>query len=318
MARIPALVVFTFLVISASNSWAQDSGAGENTRVGLAGRGEEGILTIYPMMTQTGIAANRVFRDDNGRVAKTIYYRGNGQTNPVREAELEPLHVVIPLYDEMGRVRREEFRNPGMELLGYWDISYSEDGDVRVQRTTDGRRIQELRRTGGSEKSHLYFDHTGERLVGIKGKIPVDLAYEWGEVTGGLACGIGVSRSTGLLNDVYVTVTIRNTTGEAPQVVTLWPYRVLEVELRDDQGNLVPIDRSKLSEEDERMRRLNPSATENRQTLAPYEAATYESFKLDDWYSDLPSGAYRLTVRRRAGGRDFELVSNPLALEILR
>lgn len=278
----------------------------------------EGILTIYPRETQLGIAANRIFRDGNGRITRTIYYRANGKADPIREEDLVPEQVVNSHYDAMGRVRREEYCSPGMVRQWTWDFVYSKDEEVRVKRSAEGLRTYEIRRRSGTEKSHLYFDHTGERLVGIRGEVPSDLSYAWGETSDGLACGIGVSRSKGPLEDIYVTVTIRNSTGEATQVVTLWPYRVLEVELRDDQGNIVPEDHSKLSAEDERMSRLNPSATENRQTLAPYVAATYEGFKLDDWYSDLPSGAYRLTVRRRAGGKGFELVSKPLALEILR
>ena len=284
----------------------------------VASDADGGELTIYKMSTQIGTVAKRAFRDSSGRFTKTIYYTSTSlsPTGPYPEETLRVQSVVIHRH---GRNRREEHRGPDMALRRIRDTVYQNGNKAIVWRRPDETREYEIRYSGNRSISHLYFDQTGQKLVGVSGAIPsdVDLAWGWGRTDGGLTCGIGASHTSGPLKQVRIYVTIRNLTEAPAKVVTALPYRVVQMELRDAEDKIVPQDVARIAERNSDLIRMNPGANENIQTIRPHEAAMYTGgYELGDWYSDLQTGTCHVTVRRRAGGKEFSLVSNSLKLEI--
>jgi hypothetical protein len=63
---------------------------------------------------------------------------------------------------------------------------------------------------------------------------------------------------------------------------------------------------------------MNKGSGESFQTIHPNEAGHYSGgYPLSEWYHALQPGKYYLTVKRRAAGEAFSLVSNRIAFEIL-
>lgn len=291
--------------------------ASDTTAMNLA----KGELTTYDTPSQNGTIAKRVFRDSSGRIAKTIYYRSSEKASgPYPGETLQVSSIVIHLYDGAGRERREEYRGPDMQLHRIKDTVYRNgDKTAVVWRRPDGIREYEIRYSGGREVSHLYFDESGERLVGVKGEIPADikLAWGWGVPSEGLACGIGANCTSGLLKHLRIFVSVRNLTETSAKVITALQYHEIQVELRNTKGDAVPQNAAYIEERDRGLIRANHGLHESMQTIEPHNAGMFTGgFELREWYSDLPAGTYYLTVRRRGAGKEFNLVSNTLKIEI--
>lgn len=278
-------------------------------------------LTIYKKLTSIGTVAKRMFRDSNGRVSKTIYYRSTSPslTGPYPEESLRVQSIILHKYDEQGREQREEHHGPDMTLRRIRDTLYRDGDKTIVWRRPDETREYEIRYSGNRSISHLHFDHSGQKLVSVRGAIPsdIDLAWGWGRPLEGLVCGIGANRTSGRLKEFRIYVTIHNLTEARAKVVTAIQYHVVQMELRDAKGATVPQNSGYIAKRKRYLIRANRGPNENIQTIPTREAAVYTGgYELQEWYSRLPGGTYYLTVRRRAAGKDFSLVSNKLELEI--
>jgi len=291
----------------------------ESTANSHVGNGE---LTIYKMSGQTGTVANRVFRNSNGRVLKTIYYTSTlvSPTGPYPEESLRVKSIIIHKYDEQGREQREEHYGPDMTLRRIRDTLYRDADKTIIWRRQDESREYEIRFERKRSVSHLYFDATGENLVSIRGAIPadMDLPYGWGPSVDGIACGLGVTRSQGSLTDFRFYITTRNLTPTPRKVITCLQYHEIKVELRDEEGNLVPQDDEYIRKRDQDLIRMNRGIREATQIIPPNQAETFDGGReLREWYSNLSTGTYYLTVRRRADGPDFPLLSRPIELQVV-
>ena len=295
--------------------------AGMTEATGTDAGPDAGVLTIYEVASQIGTVANRAFRDSQGRLSKTIYYSAEPfrLQGPYTEESLRVQSVVIYKYDDQGREWREEHHGPDMRLQRIKETAYQDSRKTLVWRRADETRAYEIRYSETREISHLYFDDSGRNLVGLRGAMPpdLDLAWGWGTPAEGLACGIGVNRTSGPLEDIRVYVTVRNLTEFPAKVVTAVQYHVIQMQLRDEVGRLVPQNTDYIKERDRDLIRMNRGTAEAVQTIPPNHAGHFAGgYKLTEWYEGLTPGTYRLTIRRRASGEDFPLVSNVLVLEI--
>lgn len=284
---------------------------------------ESGTLEIYPMATQNGTSARRVFTDEHNRPTREIYYRAKSFTkNPEAESDLDAYLVRLYSYDRDGRNEWMGEYSPELILQRSLETLYNPAGQLttRQWRDSDGIIRYQTRYPGGREASHLYFDDTGTRLVSIRGEIPsdIELASGWGKKVDGLACGIGFNRDKGKLEDFRFDVTIRNFTASPLKAVTCLRYQEIKVELLTASGQIVPQDTGYIRQRDKRLREMNHGTNENVQTIPPNESQTFNgSYELKEWYRNVPDGKYTLTVRRRADGPEFSLPSRPVEIEVL-
>ena len=284
----------------------------------------EGELTIYDMSTEIGVVAMRVFRDASGRVAKTIYYSSTSRElkGPYSEDSLRVRSSVVSEYDENGVLRREKHYGPKMNLRRIMDlVCTNAEKRMIIWRRPDETREYEIKYQGKRELSHLYFDITGKNLVGMNGEIPsdIELASGWGQPVGGIACGLGVNRIRGTLRDIQFSVTVRNLTASPCKVITCLPYHQMQVELRNEVGQLVPQNADYIRQRDQELIRMNHGINEATQTISPHQARQFDGgHELQEWYSNVQPGKYFLTVRRRADGPDFTLASKPVKLQIVQ
>lgn len=285
---------------------------------------QEGELNIYAFTSSVGIVANRVIRDTEGRVVKTIYYKldtkNSSHEGPYSEEMLVVASIVLHKYDQHGRKSREEHYSSNMVLRRIQETSYQGSNKKSVWLRADGTREYEIRYSGNRSISHLYFDCTGKRLIGIDGVIPpdIELACGWGQPIDGLACGIGANKPTAVLKHVEINVTVRNLTASPVKVITALQYHTVRMELRDAEGTLVPQNRDYIEERNRDLIRMNRGENENLQTVPAHQAKTFTGgYELAEWYAGLAPGTYYLAVRRRTSGEEFPLVSNTIKLEIL-
>jgi len=281
---------------------------------------DKGELTIYDRPTQIGVVAKRVFRDAGGRASKTIYYSPASLSGPYLEESLRVQEIVTSEYDERGRLKREKHYGPDMTLSRIMDMAYLGAKKTIIWRRPDETREYEIREEGDRTVSHLYFDSTGKNLVGMNGTIPsdIDLASWWGQPIDGIACAVGVNRIQGRLSGFHFCVTVLNLTAFPRKVITCLQYHEIQVELRDEAGHLVPQDAERIRQCDQDLIHMNRGINEATQTIAPHQAAQYDGgHGLLEWYNNVPTGTYYLTIRRRADGPDFTLVSKPVRLQVV-
>ena len=302
-----------------------DRPAGEGA--GSGADEQSGELILYARRTMIGTVAERVFRDGSGKITKTILYRPRiAASEPVSasftmpyKGDIQPVRVVIHKYDKAGRETRTEYYTPDMKLRRILETSYHSDGTRKslVSRNSEGIRTHEQRysRTHGSL---LYFDDTGKKLIGMRGTVPKDihLAYGHGTTTDGLAYAIGPSKESGHLDDILIYSTVLNKGAGSAKVVNALQYRALKMELRDEDGNLVPQDTAYIEKRDKLLMDSNRHFREGFKTIPPGQAESFGTHELREWYSNLKPGNYQLTVRRRASGKEFSLVSNTISITI--
>jgi hypothetical protein len=280
-----------------------------------------GDLEIYPMITQIGTVARRVQRDDKGRVASTIYYRQSPSSTSrtvagsFRKEDLVIQSVRLQSYDAQGRKTRTEQCDHKLRLASTLDVEY--DGAAQVRRVHRNGRGLHTHVVDARTGSHVYYDASGEKVAGIRGLIPQghDLAYGWGSDNGGLACGIAPRATSSTLDQAVFFVTVRNTSAQPSQLITALPFQTIELELRAGDGTLQAQNAEAIAKRKRSLLKINSGPNENLQSLRPNEALG-TSYMLSDWYANLAPGQYRLTIRRRAAGKSFSLVSNTVDLTL--
>jgi len=306
------------LVLFASSALTVAARAAEETATD--GQGQEGELTLYERMTSIGTVARRVFRDDEGRVTKTVYYGLRHEAldrlqGPYTEDMLEVQSIVLRVYDERGRESREEHYSPQMRLDRVKEVVYAADGAVQsvVWRTAQGVRTYEIRYADGKSISHLTFDESGDGLVSVRGVVPddMDLVHGWGKDMHGLSCGLAANRASGTLREIYVRATVRNR-GLVADEITGGQRMVLA----DAAGQLVPRKDERATTDGEDSRGASGEGKATLQRIKPGTAAVVVHGELARWYSDLPPGDYFLIVVCRDSDGDYSIVSNQLAITI--
>jgi len=291
---------------------------------------QDGELTIYGVITQIGTVAKRTFRDNAGRITKTIYYTLDYRNlpnpfslrEPVTEEMLAVQSINIHYYDQQGRQDRVEHYTPAFALSRIMQTKYDPNGGkiATVWLRPNESREYEIRYRNNRSISHLYFDDTGRKLIAVRGPVPknMDLAYGWGRPVDGLSCGIAPRKRSALAKDINISVTVRNLTELPAKIITTLPYQTIQMELRNTKGALVPQNTDYIEKRNKELLRMNNGLRESLQTIPPHQAGHYSSgYKLNQWYGEVQSGKYYLTVKRRASGKDFSLVSNTVTINIL-
>jgi hypothetical protein len=278
--------------------------------------------------SQLGIVAQRVFRDSAGRVVKTIYYRlrldstdPNGSyKKPYTEDRLVAAEILVHEYDASGHEVRVKHYSPSSVLSRTQEIAYDDAG--KMGSTTwlraDGSREYQIRFREGRSVSHLYFDDTGKRLCAVHGQTPeeIDLAYGWGQSVGGLVCGIAPTKQNSPASEVDIAVTVKNLTDAEEKLATGLQYQTIQMELRDANGISIPPDIRYIEKRNGDLVRMNGRSKAVLQTVPPHEAWHVNTYPITEWYPDLKLGTYYLTVKCRADGEDFVLVSNTAPVHI--
>jgi hypothetical protein len=280
----------------------------------------EGELIIYETAGQTGIVAQRIVRDSNGLPIKTILYgtASLSHSGPFPKETLSIRQIIIHKYDNFGRITQDNYYTPEMTLTRIRDTIYQGKDKTIIFHRVDRSKEYEIRYVENRTVSHLYYDDSGQKLIGISGVIPSDanLASGWGQPTDGLACGIGANDTDAPLKKISVQVSFRNLTDKPKKVVTAIPYAEVKMELRDTKGNLILQNVQYIEEKNRHLVEMNHGTNEAIGTIPAFEAATYRSYELREWYDSLAAGKYYLTVRCRSEGKNFNLVSNILELDI--
>jgi len=287
---------------------------------------EESELSLYHAVNPNmGTAAARGFRDKDERIVKAILYKprqtpdGPAQP-PFTEGNIEPFMIVLYRYDDQGReVRREEYTLE-MELLRSKGTIYDAQGqhERTIWQGPTGTIQREAIHRGPRARSYLLYDATGEGLLAISGRLPdrLDLACGWGAAVNGLAGGVVPTKAAAPLRDMEFSLTVKNMDPAPAKVVRGLQFRTMALELRDAAGRVVPHSEERIAQRTQELR-FKAGPEERTYPIKPGHADRFDSpYRLDDWYADLPPGAYTLTVRRRIAGPDFDLVCNTIALTI--
>jgi len=281
---------------------------------------QKGELRLYDMATQIGTTAMREFKDDKGRVVKTIYYTGGGGgiNGPYLEELLSEQSIHVYAYDEYGCRIRSEHYAPGMKLSSTGEVRCL-DGTATPQLTTvsDARGVKqfETRHTpSGGTRTRLYLDHDGEKVIGIIGDTPtdVDLAHGWGEEAGGFAIGVAANRERGRQQDLQVSVTIKNAADRSESALMV---SLVRVELKDSAGRLIEPkaaykNRGEVTNSEECSGGWGVPFLGRSQWLPSYD--------LGEQYEPLSPGKYSFTVTHCLSANRGLLISNTIYVEIER
>jgi hypothetical protein len=280
----------------------------------------KGELRIYPRATQIGTVAIREFRDDKGRVVKSIYYTGGGSSfqGPFSEDLLREQSIIRYTYNDQGcRIKSEVFE-PGMKLRGTDNVRCV-DGTATPKLTTisDARGVKqaEIRhKANGGQQTELIFDSLGEQVVAINGDLPtdVDLLHGWGKELGGFACGIAANRERGRQEDLEVHVTIKNISHDAEGVVMISPVLV---ELKDITGRVV--ERKAAYRRDENKTQSAGCPTYMSQGApSAGRSQPQTSYGLGEQYDRLAPGTYSITIAYCVSAERGLLLSNTILVEV--
>jgi hypothetical protein len=282
---------------------------------------DDGELTIYSGWSEIGMVAERVFRDGDGRIAKTIYYGlrpgvDEKADRPYTEEMLAVREIVRHVYDDQGREIREERYSPDMRLRQVAQTTYNARGRRTevVYLNAEGVRTYVTRWSTGTRKTtDLYFDESGEGLIGIRGALPddMDLVSGWGRAMHGLSCGLAATTTSGTLRDIRVYATVRNRGPVADEITAGHRMRLVGT-----AGRALPPDDRRRGAGDQDSTGSTDEDAEALQQIEPGAAVVVVHGELARWYSDVPPGHYSLTVVCRDSDGDFSIVSNKLAVTI--
>ena len=278
-----------------------------------------GELRLYPRATQIGTVASRTFKDEQGREVKVIYYTGGGSfESPYREELLSEQSITQYEYDDHNcRIKSQRF-DPGMKLRTTAQV-LCVDGTATPSLSTvydaRGIRLTETRHTAsGSTETVLYLDNTGDKVVAINGKLPIDtdLINGWGEAHGGFACGIAANRERGRQEDLQIYVSIKNISHEREGVVMISPVRV---ELKDSSGR--GIERKPVYRNDESTTQVEGCSTYLGQGAPSVgRSQPQPGYSLGEQYDRLAPGKYTVTITYCVPGVPGRLVSNAIVVEV--
>jgi hypothetical protein len=284
---------------------------------------ETGELHLYSHSTQIGVVANREFKDDKGRVVKVIYYSGGGEglKGPFREELLREHSIQTNQFDDNGCNIKSESFAPGMKLTGTGEtICFEGTAQAKLITTRNARGIRTaeirkmLKNDYSSDKSTLYFDASGEKVIGLNGDIPtdVDLRHGWGASVSGFALGIAANREKGRQDELEVWSSIKNIDRVEEGLPMVTPFLI---ELKDSKGNLVdPV----AAYADDRNRLQSEECPRDKGVGAPFagSAQLQSGFSFRERYRQLTPGRYSITIKYCLGDTGGLLISNTIDVEI--
>lgn len=273
-------------------------------------------LINYDQPTQTGVDARREYRNGAGQLVKEIYYYRSFR-QPVKMS----IHSIVKYkYDQKGREIREDHYLANMKLDRSLITKYATDGDKDRQTWIDasGVRTYEMRYDGIKCVSHLYFDESGNKLIGIHLAVPKDikLAYCYGKPANGLCLGIAPFTERAPLGKMQIYASVLNIGASDVKLVTGFMYDEIKMELRQVDKSLVLPDVAFINIKKKKLQTMNPNHTESIQTIYSGEAFNQYSYELKDWYPKLEPGIYSVIISRRASGSDYPLVSNRIKITV--
>lgn len=271
---------------------------------------EGGKLRTYDRMTQIGTVACRDFHDAGGQLVRQIFYTQGMRVQSSRTYE----------YDDRDRIKKTTHFDASGILNRTLTYERGEDWERGTWRNADGIRTYLMVR-GKGKHGDLYFDDTGERLVGARGNLPpdFDLADGWGRAVTGLVCGLGVSTKTGTLDEIELTVTIKNLRPPARPSETAkfqgsaeLPMGSLHYKPRliSEQGKVFKAGDAKHAT-------LNPHAFQKPirgQRVHPGRVESRGSSPLSTWFEEIPAGRYQLLVSQPDEDNDLSLISNTIEI----
>lgn len=279
----------------------------------------EGQLSIYGIPTQIGTVARRTFRDSSGRVIREIFYtlKKDVPQPPYTKDMLEVQSTVLYDYDERGYKIRAEHYDARMILDQVWETRYYENKEKReIKSTPDGVRQYEIRYLDDRTVSHLYYDERGKNLVAVRGLIPrdIDLPFGWGEPVDGLACGIALTQTKSLVDELPCYAIYVNVKNSGSNQASLSGLPAVQIELRDRFGVLV---REIAAEANKGRDPLQAHRLLYGQLINPGESGyVYPPYELSIRSTNLRPGRYSLRVRQPIEGRNQSLVSNTVFFEV--
>jgi len=280
---------------------------------------QKGELRLYYRATQIGTTGNREFKDNKGRVVKTIYYTGGSAqgsdsiAGPYFEELLHEQSIHLYTYDDHDCRTKSMTYLPGMKLTRTTEVRCL-DGTKTPQFSTvrDERGVkisEEIHTANGGTGTVLHFDSGGETVIAFSGETPtgVDLPHGWGKEVSGFASGIAASRDKGPQKDLRVSVTIKNISGrsKADLMVSL-----VKVELKDSAARL-----------------FEPKPNQNvgvrtEECVGGFGVPAIgisqwlPGFDLGEQYDPLAPGRYSLTVTHCLSANRGLLISNTIFLEV--
>lgn len=277
-----------------------------------------GELILYHSHTQVGTVARREFKDEKGRVYKTIYYTlvDFSSRGPFREDQLREQSIDLIFYDESNCRVRSERDDPYTKTKRITMVECQE-GTATPKLTTylDTRGIRERETRHSRTGVTLYFDSEGKKVVAIRGVIPddADLVNGWGQKTGGLSVGIAINQQRGRQKDMRIYETTKNIDRDIDPRLMISP---LEYELKDISGRTVK----------PKERRYQPETVPDIDGCpgrfgqgAPAKGLAHNSLSiaLQDNFHPLPAGKYSFTLKLCVSGSATTLVSNTISFEII-
>lgn len=277
----------------------------------------KGELQIYSHSTQAGTIARRTFRDENGRVAKEIFYydtRGL-KPEPPTEAELKVQSFYLYTYNQDGLRVKWDIRDPDNKIRTIIHSEYNSARKLVREWSEDGDGIRRWERHlhDDGQQSELRYDDLGKRVVTIRGQVckDIDLPDGWGRATNGFACGIVLSKTNGALKEIELWVNIKNI-GESTVHIRSLPGVVMM--LRDAQGK-------EISESSEYVQAREKSLPNQPnlygQLLSPGAGGyLYPAYALKERFPNLPLGQYTLRLRQPVLESGVSLESNPVTFLI--
>lgn len=271
-----------------------------------------GVLDLSIRLA-TGPTAARTFTDEAGRVVRRIYYtstrsRRGGEVPTTAPDDLGEFATEVYRHDGAGRLVMVAYYDWRRRLVRTSEYAYWPGGQKKLNQLCHwlaGLRTvyAEGRFTEDGRQTFLNWDAESGELNHIDGFLPpdVDLVGGWGRPEGGLQCGLWARGYT-------ASLIIRNVSPATVPVARADDVNRLRPELIAADGRRMPYDQREL-------RRRRGGTTGGPRSLAPGHATT-EHCSLGEWYGRIPLGRYRLTVRRLSAEGRYDLISNPVLLEI--
>lgn len=269
-------------------------------------------LIVYKYPSQINTVARREYKDQQGKIVKTIYYAG-GWEQPIQEDKLSIQSIEINHHNNAGLLVRSDRFDEKMKLQNFRKIQYLADGEIRnTYYSGKGIRTHETRRGNDKKSTELHFDSTGKKLVYLRGDIPSDvkIPFAWSETESKFACSAHLVRSKSTIDDLEVEAIavhlLRLTEGE-PYSAQMPPA---EMEIRDAKGNLISSSQSNSLVDQTRISRSISLPDKGKVNFI------YPAYDLREYFPNLPPGRYTVRVKLPIKGLAKPLISKPLVIYI--
>ncbi len=162
----------------------------------------KGQRQIYPMVTQIGTAANRTFRDRQGRIIKTIYYTAATPRNLPAQGPEGMSDADFEKFFKLQRTQTNQF-----DWNGFYRVEVSTGFDQRKD------QVALYLNESNQRSTQIWYDPTGTHIIGIHGLLPGFLSEKlaWSAFGDGVRASFFVITYNGTIGGRSVFYTIHNT-----------------------------------------------------------------------------------------------------------